>query len=104
MTDYDENRPNPKDILKQEIDHLSDAHAEQVLHHVRSLRQVPESSHPGGTAAGQLDFGQQEAELVWWCARCETEFPRPLENPNQCPNCGAPAEDLVLREPTRRAA
>ena len=91
-------RGNTREILQHEIDQLSDAHVEQVLHHVRSLRQTPESSHPGGAPAGQLDMGQDPAELVWWCARCRQEFPRPLENPDNCPSCGAPSEELVLRE------
>ena len=93
-----------KSVLKQEIDQLSDSHAEQVLHHVRTLRVVTESAEAPENRDSQLDIGQEAVELVWWCMRCKREFPRPLDNPDECPQCGAPSEELVLREPTPRKA
>ena len=93
-----------KTQLKQEIDQLSESHAEQVLHHVRTLREIPESSETPQARDLQLDIGQEAVELVWWCMRCKNEFPRPLDDPDKCPSCGAPSEELVLREPTRRKA
>lgn len=92
-----------KEILKQEIDQLSDAHAEQVMHHVRELRETPESSDRTGDR-NQLDRGQNEAELVWSCMRCNNEFPRPLDDPGKCPECGAPREELVLQEASQTRA
>src|SRR5687768_2916920 len=94
-----------KQVLKKEIDQLSDAHAEQVMQHVRELRQVPESAEKvGDRNPNQLDVNQRDANLVWYCGRCEKEFPRPLSDPGQCPGCGAPREELVLQEASHTRA
>ena len=94
-----------KQVLKQEIDQLSDSHAEQVLHHVRELRVTPESSDSAGERdPNELDRGQTAADLVWTCMRCKHEFPRPLDDPDRCPECGAPREELVLQESSQTRA
>src|SRR5688500_11733398 len=94
-----------KQVLKNEIDQLSDAHAEPVLQHVRELRQVPESSDQAEERnPNQLDVNQGDVDLVWFCGQCETEFPRPLSDPSQCPGCGAPREELTLQEASRPQA
>jgi len=95
-----------KQVLKEEIDQLSGAHTDQVMHHVRELRQVPESSEEDAErSTNQLDVNQRDADLVWFCMKCRQEFSRPLDDSGQCPTCGAPREELVLQEasPSRAA-
>src|SRR5687767_15041411 len=101
----DQGETDKKQVLIKEIDQLSDAHAEQVMQHVRELRQVPDSTEEAGERnPTQLDINQDNVNLVWYCGRCEKEFPRPLTDPSQCPGCGAPREELVLQEASRPKA
>jgi rubrerythrin len=98
-------RVNVREILKDEIEQLSDEHVEQVLHHVRELRERPEASEGApGNPWTQLDIGQNGAELVWYCQRCRQQFPRPLEDPSHCPTCSAPRSEMVLQEASERPA
>lgn len=89
--------------LLREIEDLPEEHAETVLHHVRLLKQTPtDPSAAAAPSGGMGDLPEKEREdksLVWACGRCGNEMEREAQAPpSGCANCGAPREELALRE------
>lgn len=103
MTDQPDTKNEPtagnREQVQLELQDLPDEHLEQVLHHVRQLKDINaldpspplfDSSERGASSSG--------LELVWKCTRCGAILPRSHQQPESCPDCSAPREDLVLHE------